>query len=376
MTKRMIIMLVAVGLILGGVFGFLAFKQHMIKKYMSSMGAPAQTVSTTKATLLEWQSELRGVGSIRAVKGVDISSELAGSIEEIRFDSGDNVKQGDLLVKLRADDDIARLRMLEAKAKLAEITYNRDLVQLKVQAVSQATVDADTANLANAKAELDAQQALVDKKHIRAPFSGTLGIRAVDVGQYLEPGAVMVTLQQLDHLYLDFSLPEQAIAQLRTGQKIIARTDSFKDKLFTGKIIAINPKVDPASRNIQVRATLDNPEKLLLPGMYATATIKAGKPQNYVTLPQTTLSYNPYGNTVYLVDSKGKNDKGEPQLIARQSFVKTGQTRGDQIAILSGVKEGEEVVSSGQIKLQNGTPIIINNSIVPSNDENPEPKDE
>lgn len=369
-------MLVAVGLILGGVFGFLAFKQHMMQKHMSSMGSPAQTVSTTKATLSEWQSELRGVGSIRAVKGVDISSELAGSIEEIRFDSGDSVKQGELLVKLRADDDIARLRMLEAKAKLAEITYNRDLVQLKVQAVSQATVDEDTANLANAKAELDAQQALVDKKHIRAPFSGTLGIRAVDIGQYVEPGAVMTTLQQLDLLYLDFTLPEQAISQLRTGQKITARTDTYKDKLFTGKITAINPKVDPASRNIQVRAKLDNPEKLLLPGMYATATIKAGKPHNYITLPQTTLSYNPYGNTVYLVDNKGKNDKGEPQLIARQSFVKTGQARGDQVAILSGVKEGEEVVSSGQIKLQNGTPIIINNSIMPSNDENPEPKDE
>lgn len=376
MTKRMIIMLVAVGLILGAVFGFLAFKSYMMKKYMASMASPAQTVSTAKAAVTEWQSELRGVGSIRAVKGVDISSELSGTIEDIRFDSGDTVKQGDLLVKLRAEDDIATLRTLEAKAKLAEITYNRDVAQLKAQAVSQATVDADTANLANAKAEVDAQQALVDKKHIRAPFSGTLGIRMVDVGQYVQPGAVMVTLQQLDSLYLDFSLPEQAVSQLRTGQKITARTDTYRDKTFTGKIIAINPKVDPASHNIQVRAKLDNPEKLLLPGMYATATVRTGKPQPYVTVPQTAITYNTYGSTVYLVEDKGKNDKGETQLVARQNLVKTGETRGDQVAILSGVKEGEEVVSSGQIKLQNGTAIIVNNTITPKNDENPQPKDE
>jgi len=376
MKKRMIIMLIIVGLILGGVFGFEIFKGMMIKKYMSSMSAPPQTVSTTVAGYQDWKPKLEAVGSLRAVKGVDISNELEGTIAEIHFDSGSDVKEGALLLKQRADDDIAHLHALEAAAKLAETTYQRDVQQMKVQAISQATLDADRAGLDSAKALAAQQRALVEKKFIHAPFSGHLGIRNVDVGQYLTAGTAIVTLQQLDPIYLDFFLPQQAIAQIKVGQDITVKNDAFPGKTFSGKIAAINPKIDTATRNVQVRAELPNPDRALLPGMYATAEIEVGEIQHYLTLPQTAITYNPYGNTVFLVEEKGKNDKGEPQFAAKQTFVTTGDTRGDQVAILKGISEGDVVVTSGQIKLQNGSPLLIDNSVQPSNDTKPEPKDQ
>ena len=382
MKKRMIIMLIIVGLIMGGVFGFKIFTGMMIKKYMSSMGAPPQTVSTTVAGNQDWKLQLEAVGSLRAVKGVDIANELEGAVAEIHFDSGDDVKEGTLLIKQRADDDIAKLHSLEALAKLADTTYKRDQKQFKVQAVAQATLDADAANLASAKAQVVQQQALVDKKFIHAPFSGHLGIRNVDVGQYLTPGTAIVTLQQLDPVYLDFYLPQQAVAQIKAGQDVTVKNDAYPDQTFSGKIAAINPKVDPATRNVQVRAELPNPDRSLLPGMYATAKIEVGETQHYLTLPQTAITYNPYGNTVFLAEEKGKDENnkkengGEPQYAAKQTFVTTGDTRGDQVAVVKGVKEGDQVVSSGQIKLQNGSPLKIDNSVQPANEENPQPKDQ
>jgi membrane fusion protein (multidrug efflux system) len=369
-------MLVIVGLILGGVFGFQIFKGMMIKKYMSSMSAPVQTVSTRAAGYQDWKPQLESVGSLRAVKGVDIANEQEGAVAEIHFDSGDDVKEGKLLLKQRADDDIAHLHSLQALAKLAETTYKRDELQFKAQAVAQATLDADKANLDSAKAQMVQQQALVDKKFIRAPFSGHLGIRNVDIGQYLAAGTAIVTLQQLDPIYLDFFLPQQDVAQIKVGQPVTVKNDAYPDKSFSGKVAAINPKVDSATRNVQVRAELPNPDRALLPGMYATAKIEVGELQHYLTLPQTAITYNPYGNTVFLAEEKGKDDKGEIKYAAKQTFVTTGDTRGDQVAILKGIKEGDVVVTSGQIKLQNGSPLKIDNSVQPSNDVNPQVKDQ
>ncbi len=364
MATRMIIMLVIVGIVFALIFGFEAFRGMMIKKFMSGMKDPLQTVATTVATAQDWQSKLEAVGSLRAVNGADLSLETSGIVDQLAFNSGDDVKAGTVLLHLRLDDDQAKLDALKATAELAQITYDRDEKQLKVQAIAQATLDSDSANLKNAKAQVAQQQALIDKKTLKAPFSGHLGIRNVDLGQYLNAGTAVVTLQALDPIYADFYLPQQALQQLQLNQPVTIKIDTYPGETFTGTISAINPKVDSDSRNIQVRATIKNADHRLLPGMYATIGIDTGAPQPYLTLPQTAISFNPYGNTVYLVDDKGKDDKGQEQLIAHQTFVTTGATRGDQIQILKGVNEGDTVVAAGQNKLHNGTRLKVDNSVL------------
>ncbi len=372
MTKRMVIMLIAVAIVFGGIFGFQAFKASMIKKFMTAMGSPPQTVSAAKATYGEWQPKLEAVGTLRAVKGADLSLDVPGVVASISFKSGDDVEQGAPLLKLRAEDDLAKLESLQAMAELSDIVNQRDQKQFKMQAVSQATLDTDAANLKNAKAQVAQQHAIIEKKTLRAPFAGHLGIRAVDLGQYLGAGTVIVTLQALDPIFVDFFLPQQSVDQVRLGQMVTVNVDAFKGQTFAGEISAINPKVDAGSRNVQVRATLKNPEHKLLPGMYATVDIATGLPQSYLTLPQTAITYNPYGDTVYVVDSKAADAAGKPpQLIARQTFVTTGPTRGDQVAVLKGIDEGDLIVTAGQIKLHNGSTILIDNSITPTADAAP-----
>ena len=370
MTKRMVIMLIGVAVVLGGVFGFQVFKGIMIKKFMASMAVQTQTVSATRAGTSQWQPQIEAVGSLRALNGADLSIEVAGVVDSIDFKSGDDVKAGDVLLKLRSDDDVAKLQSLQATADLNEITYERDQKQFKMQAVSQATIDTDVANLKNAKAQVAQQQAILDKKTLRAPFAGHLGIRAVDLGQYLSAGTTIVTLQALDPIFMDFFVPQQAVDQIRIGQHVNVKVDAYKDRSFEGEISALNPRVDPSSRNVQIRATLKNPDHKLLPGMYATVDIATGAPQDLITLPQTAITYNPYGDTVYIVDTKGTDD-GKPQQVVRQVFVTTGTTRGDQVSVLKGVKDGDMVVTAGQIKLHNGAAVSIDNSVTPTADASP-----
>jgi membrane fusion protein, multidrug efflux system len=375
MIKRMVIMLVAVAIVFGGIFGFQAFKAVMIKKFIAALSNPPQTVSATKAATSEWSPKIEAIGSLRAVKGADLSLEVSGVVESISFNSGDDVAEGAPLLKLRTADDVARLNSLQAMAELNDITYERDQKQFKMQAVSQATLDTDAANLKNAKAQVAQQQAIIDKKLLRAPFAGHLGIRAVDLGQYLGPGTVIVTLQALDPIFVDFFVPQQSVDQVQLNQSVKVKVDAFKDQTFTGEISAINPKVDVSNRNVQVRATLKNPDHKLLPGMYATVEIAVGAPKSYVTLPQTAITYNPYGDTVYVVESKGNDAGGKPQLTARQTFVTVGPTRGDQVAIVKGVDEGDMIVTAGQIKLHNGSVVLIDNSVTPTADAAPVPID-
>lgn len=376
MTKRMLIMLVLAGVVFGGIFGFEAFKGHMMKKFMSSMGNAPQTVSTISAAYQEWQPKLEAVGSLHAVEGVQVSPEVAGIVSAINFRQGEDVKKGDVLLELVADNDIAKLHALQAASLLAKTTYERDKQQLEFKAVSQQTLDADKANLMQADAAVAEQQALVNKKYIRALFSGRTGIRLVSVGQYLNPGTPVVSLQELDPVYLDFTVPQQNISMIRPGQKVIASTDAYPGEQFEGKIYVINPEVDTSTLNVKVRAQMKNPQHKLLPGMYATVDVSSGKPQRQITLPQTAITYNPYGDIVFLVDQQGVDDKGKPKLVAKQVFVTTGDTRGDQVAVLKGLKEGDVVVTAGQVKLHNGSPLAINNDIQPSNEPNPQPKDE
>ncbi len=370
MKKRMIIMIVSVVLVVGGLLGFKYMMAAGTKKYLASAPLPAQTVSTIKVAAEAWQQELDAVGTVRAINGADLSSEVSGIVDKLSFESGTDVEAGATLVHLRDEDEVARLRALEATAKLAQITLDRDMKQLKVQAISQATVDADTATLNNAKAQVDAQRALIGKKTIHAPFAGRLGVRQVDIGQYLNAGTPIVSLQQLDPIYVDFNLPEQNLPQIAIGQKAVVRADALPDQSFEGEISAIDSRVEESTRNIKVRAVFKNPDRKLLPGMFAHITSIIGAPQKKLTLPQTSITFNPYGSTVYIVS---KDESGK--LIAVQSFVTTGKQRGDQVAILSGIKEGDEIVTSGQLKLRNGTPIIVNNDVQPRNDANPKPED-
>lgn len=377
MIKRMIIMLVSVGVVLGAIFVFEGVLRPMfIKKFLATLSNPPQTVSAMTATATDWQKQLHAIGSLRAVRGADLSPQVGGLISAIHFDSGVEVDQGTLLVELLSADDVAKLESLKAAAALARITFDRDKRQLEARAVSQQVVDTDQQNLRSADAQVQQQQAIVDYKTIRAPFAGKLGIRQVDVGQYLAPGTVIVTLQALDPIYADFTLPQQALVDIGVGQKITAQIDAFPGRDFEGTITAVNSKVDTATRNVQVRASLPNPDHKLLPGMFATVSIDIGAPQRYVTLPQTAITFNPYGSTVYLVDDSAKDADGKPVATARQTFVTTGDTRGDQIAVLSGVKDGQQVVTAGQLKLRNGSLLKIDNTVQVSNDPNPHPTDE
>jgi len=369
-------MLIVVGMVLGGIFWFINFKGRMIKEFMLSQGEPLQTVSTTTAALMEWLPIQEAVGSIQAVQGTNLSAEVPGIVAEIHFKQGDNVKLGTPLLQLRADNDIAQLESLNASAQLARITYKRNQAQFRAKTISKQTLDIDKANLDMAVANVAQQQALMDKKLIRAPFTGRLGVRLVNVGQYLEAGTVIGTLQALDTVFVDFFLPQQALASLKTGQKVTLTTDAYPTQNFTGTITVINPKIDINTRNVQVRATLKNPKHKLLPGMYVAVNVTTGLTQRYITLPRTAITFNPFGATVYRVEDIGKDENGKPKLIAKQNFVTTGDTRGDQIAILKGVNEGETIVTSGQIKLRNGSPVTVDNSVQPSNEAAPQPNDQ
>jgi membrane fusion protein (multidrug efflux system) len=371
---RMIVMLIIVGVIAGAVYGFRAFGAAQGAKYMAAMQNPAQVISTAPVTKQSWQASMSAVGSLRAVNGTDLAFETSGIVDTLHFNSGDDVQTGQVLATLRPDDSTGKLDALKAQEQLAEITLGRDEKQFKAQAVAQATLDADTANLKNLKAQVAQQQALIDERTIKAPFAGHLGIRQIDLGQYVSPGTFVVTLQSLDPIFADFYLPQQTLQQIKLKQAVTVKIDAYPGQDFTGEIVALNPKVDATNRNIQVRAALKNPKHELLPGMYGTVDIAASAPADFLTVPQTAITYNPYGNTVFVVvdkDSTGKDGK-----FARQTFVKTGQTRGDQVQILSGVNEGDIVVTSGQTKLRNDTPVKIDDKVQPASDANPSPQDQ
>lgn len=383
----LVVVVVALILVIGGAKGYGVYTMF---KGFASQPPPKFTVSTVKVQYQDWLPQLSAVGSLRAERGADLSAEVSGIVDAIAFKSGDYVKPGQLLLRLRAADDLAHLESLKANAALAETNYNRDKAQFEAEAISQAVLDTDAANLRSANAQVAEQQALVNKKFVHAPFPGEIGIRAVDLGQYLAPGTKIVTLQQLDPIFVDFALPQQSLSQIHVGQKLNATTDAYPDKTFAGEITALDPEVDTDTRNIRVRAELKNPEHRLLPGLYAKVGIEVGAPVRYLTLPQTAVAYNPYGATVYVVAPAGKAvspPKGAPanprgaasssaDLIAKQIFVTTGSTRGDQVAILKGINEGDEVVTSGQIKLRNGALITINNSVQPTDDANPKPQEQ
>lgn len=376
MIKPIVIMLIAVVVILGAIFSVQGFFGGKFKASMAAAASQPQTVSTIEAATTPWQPFIQSTGTLRAVRGADLSAQASGVVDEISFDSGNEVAAGKVLLRLKPNDDYAKLQQLQAAAELADQTYKRDQEQFAAQAISQATVDTDVSTLKSARAQVSAQQALIEEKIVKAPFAGRLGIRQVDIGQYLTAGTTVVTLQALDPIFVDFYVPQQALGQMQIGQAVTATVDTYPQQTFTGAIEAINSKIDQSSRNVQVRATLHNPDRHLVPGMFANVRIQYGEKSEQITLPQTVVTYNPFGDTVFIVEKNAVDDKGNPRLTVQQRFVKLGATRGDQVAVLSGVKAGETVVSAGQMKLRNGAAVAVNNDVVPANNPNPNPPNE
>ncbi|BCA94456.1 MexH family multidrug efflux RND transporter periplasmic adaptor subunit [Legionella antarctica] len=343
-----------------------------MKRYLTSAQQPAVTVSTMKVSSLSWQPRLTSVGSLRAKVGVNVTTELAGMVQTIHFTPGATVKKGDLLVQLNAGTELGQLHALQAQVELAKITYKRDKAQYDVRAVSKQAVDSDEWSLKNLQAQVEQQAATVEKKTIRAPFTGHLGINNINPGQYINVGDTITTLQALNPIYADFYLPQQALAKLKTGQVVNVVTDTFPKEVFNGKITTIQPAVDNATRNVLVEATLPNPEFKLKPGMFVQVEVDADKPQNYLTVPQSAISFNPYGDIAFIVKDSGKKDnKNQPLFVVNEVFVTVGDSRGDQIAILKGLQAGEVIVTSGQLKLKNGSIVVINNKVQPSNEAAP-----
>jgi membrane fusion protein (multidrug efflux system) len=418
-AKRMIIMILLVLLVIGAIIGI---KAMMIMKMIAGMKPPPPSVvSTAKAKFEDWQPALNAVGTLRAVRGADLALDIAGLVTKVNLKSGDEVKEGEVLLQLRDSEDVAQLHQLEAAAALANVTFDRAKQQLNVQAISKADYDAAAADLKAKQAAVQQQQVNVAKKQLRAPFAGRAGIITVNPGAYLNSGTTIVTVQQLNPIFVDFHLPQRNLSDLKVGQKVMLKLDAFKGKTFEGTLTAISPKIDNDTRNVQIEASVPNPDKLLTPGMFADVNVDVGSQERHLTLPQTAVVYNPYGETVYLVkkkadfdkaqadnkaantdpktadakadpkkadakdakkDDKKKDDKKDDknavppdQLVVQQTFVTTSGTRGDQVAIVKGLNEGEEVVTSGQVKLKSGSPITIDNSVQPSNNPNPTPQE-
>lgn len=372
MKKPMLIMLIVLGVFFGGIFIWKSIKSVLVKRHFAKNGNPTQTVSAITVGYSSWQPQLKSVGSARAIKGVNVTTELAGLVQTIYFTPGTIVKKGTVLVQLNAGTEIGQLQALQAQAQLDLVTYNRDKLQYKVRAISKQQLDNDKYNLKNLQGQVASQAATVAKKTIRAPFTGRLGVSSVNPGQYLNVGDTVATLQQMDPIWVDFYLPQQSLSLLKFGQIVTVKADTFPNKSFTGKITTIQPLIDVNTRNVEVEATVANPHYELAPGMYNTVEVKSGKPKAYLTVPQTAVSFNPYGDISYVLKEKGKDEKGKLLYIATQVFVTTGETRGDQITILRGLSAGDKVVTSGQLKLRNGTVVAINNAVPLEN--SPDPK--
>ncbi|MEO9080317.1 MAG: efflux RND transporter periplasmic adaptor subunit [Rhodanobacter sp.] len=374
-TKRMIWMIVGVVLLIVLIAGI---KVLLVMRMIHSMPKPGpSTVSTVKASEQTWQPSLSAVGTLRAANGADLAMDVAGLVTAVKLKSGVDVKQGQVLLQLRDDDDVAQMQQLQANAQLSKITFERARKQLDAQAISKAGFDSAEADYKARQAAVAQQKVVVAKKQLRAPFAGRVGIITTSPGDYLSAGMAVVTLQQLDPLLVDFNVPQSELGRLKVGQQVNMTLDAYPGKTFSGKLSAISPKVEASTRNVQVEATVSNHDKTLIPGMFAKVSVNAGSEQQQLTLPQAAVVYNPYGNTVYVVQpGNGKDDKGNVNApTVQQAFVTTGETRGDQVAILKGLDAGTEVVSSGQMKLKNGASIKVDNSVQPADAAHPTPQE-
>ena len=365
LRRRMLIMLgvvLLVVLLLGGYKGFSIYQQ--IQSF--SVPKPPNSVAVASATEQPWQSRLPTVGSLKALQGVDLSLEIAGTVQKVLFQSGQKVKAGQPLLQLDSEVESALLETAEADLGLSQLDFGRGRQLVGSQAISKGEFDRLSAQLKKNQATVNQLKASLDKKRIVAPFSGTIGIRQVDVGDYLASGTVIATLQDLSSLYVDFYVPEQTVPRLAVAQAVNVGVAAYPGQTFVGAISAINPKVEDSTRNVLVRATLANPDGKLLPGMFTNLQVILPDVAAGIVVPESAVTYTLYGNSMYVVTQKKaadgnleKDDKGQPVLIAERRFVETGERRDGLVLVTKGVQSGEQVVIAGQIRLDNGTHIAI-----------------
>ncbi len=365
--RRLWILLIATVVIFGGVFAAQWYGKRMMNQAMDEMGQGPATVSAAETREITLQPRVSAVGTLKPVNGANLTTEVPGIVSEIHFDNGATVEKGDVILTLDSEVDRAQLAALEATARLAELELERARTLVAQRNVSESELDRRQSELDQARANAEAQKARIEQKTLRAPYDGQLGIRRFNVGDYVAAGEPVISLQALDPLFVNFTLPGRHNAAVAPGVTVRARVDALADGTFEGEVTAIEPSVDPDTRNFQLQATIDNPEKRLKPGMFATLSLPLGEAGKRIMVPQTAVSYRPYGNSVFVIEETNGS------LRVTQRFVTLGETRGDLVAVTEGLSTGERVATSGLLKLRSGLGVKIDNSITPSAELNPNP---
>ncbi|CAA0082981.1 efflux RND transporter periplasmic adaptor subunit [Zhongshania aliphaticivorans] len=372
MSRRMVIMLLLSAVLFGGVFGMKWFGSKKMNEFLNAMPAPAVTVSSAIAEEMSWESRLESVGSLVAVNGADLTAEVDGVVTNIYFESGDTVKRGDLLLSMASASEQGELKRLQAQAELTELNRKRSEQLYERKTISKSEYDTAVAETNVALAAVQAQKGRLEQKSVKAPFDGQLGIRRVNVGQYLGVGVAIATLQKLDPINVDFSMPERYLSILAPGLKVSVTVDAYGDKNYEGQVLAIEPKVNPQTRNVDVRARLSNPDGLLKPGLFATVVVSLPNSDEVTVIPRSAVNYTSYGDSVFVIqknpDAPPPPDEPNPMmgpytdLEVIQRFVTLGDARGDYIVVSKGLAVGDELASSGLLKLRNKQPVIVDNS--------------
>ena len=373
MAKRMFLMLGLMLVLLSGL-GFVKFRQVQAAMHGAAFQPAPEAVTSVVARREQWPATMSVIGTMEAVHGVTVSADLPGSVARINFDSGQSVRAGDVLVELDTRQERAQLAALEAQRDLARINYGRTQQLVAEGVVSRMEYDQATAQQKATEANVAEIHATIERKTIRAPFSGILGIRKANLGQYLAAGEAVVPLQSLNPIYVDVGLPQQALGQVAVGRSLRVTSEDLPGRVFTGRITALDSVVDQATRNVQVQATLSNPEGKLRPGMFVQVQVGLGASRPVIALPASAISYAPYGDSVFIITDL-KDQQGRTYRGVRQQFVKIEGSQGDQVAVVSGVNPGDEVVSSGVFKLRNGMSVTENNELTPKAAESPRPPD-
>ena len=371
--KRIIIAIAIVLAVVGSLGGIKALQFKTLSASGKAFTPPPETVSSALVREEKWQSTLTAIGSVVAVRGVTIAPEIPGTVREIAFESGAVAAKGDLLVRMDTSSEEAQLRSLEAQVQWAKVSLDRQSSLRTNQLVSQSDADSAEAAWKQAVANADGVRATIEKKTLRAPFAGQLGLCQVNLGQYLDAGKPVVSLQSLSPVFADFSLPQQDLGKLKTGMTVHLTTDTYPGRRFAGTLLAINPDLDPATRSVALRAAFENADQALRPGMYARVEVLLPEEQPVLVIPATSVLSAPYGDSVYVLEPQTRTNGGTPGLVVRQQFVRTGRARGDFITVESGLKPGERIVSAGAFKLRNGMPVRENNELAPKLEETPRP---
>lgn len=366
LTARMIAVILFLLIVFGVIFGWGLLRSFLENRYFANFKPPPETISTATAISQTWQPTLSAVGSFSAEKGVTVSSQVPGAIVKMYFQPGQMIKAGQPIVQLDDSEEQQDLKNFQAQLTLSEITFRRQSILYSKQSVALSELDQARAQLQSNAAQVGKTQAIIAKKHIVAPFSGKLGMNQVNIGQYVNAGTAIVSLQAFDPLNVDFNLPQQYLFMLRMSQPIQIIVESLPNDVFNGKIIALDSQVDPGTRNIAVRGLLSNPQFKLFPGMYINVKVILPQKMNVVTVPQTAVTYSLYGDTIYVVTKEGADANGKPIFKVHARYVTTGEQFNNRVVILKGIKANEVVVTSGQLKLVDGAVVNINNEVTPN----------